>query len=83
MKIILELFATLSGHLPAGDRCGRVELDVEDGASVTDLIQRYRVPACRVQQVLVNGKPVPPSERSRRRLREGDELAVLQPAAGG
>jgi len=33
--------------------------------------------------IFVNGSPVTGSRRFRRRLRDGDELAVLTPAGGG
>ena len=83
MKISLKLFASLADYLPAGSRENRIELDVEDGVSVADLIRRYQVPERSAHLVLVNGLFVPPAERPRRRLQEGDELAVWPPIAGG
>lgn len=83
MKISLKLFASLADYLPAGSRENRIELDVEDGVSVADLIRRYQVPERSAHLVLVNGLFVPPAERPWRRLQEGDELAVWPPIAGG
>ena len=83
MKIAFKLFASLSDHLPAGSRDNRIDLDVDDGVSVAELIRRYEVPERNAHLVLVNGLFIPPAERSRRLLREGDEVAVWPPIAGG
>jgi len=83
MKVTFKLFASLSDYLPAGTRDNRIELEVEDGVAVGELIARYRVPQRSAHLVLVNGVFVPPAERAQRRLREGDELAVWPPIAGG
>lgn len=83
MKIAFKLFASLSDYLPAGSRNNRIELDVEEGVSVAELIRRYQVPERSAHLVLVNGNFIPPAERPRHRLQEGDELAVWPPIAGG
>lgn len=83
MRIAFKLFASLSDYLPAGSRDNRIDLDVDEGVSVAELIRRYEVPERNAHLVLVNGLFIPPVERSRRRLQEGDEVAVWPPIAGG
>lgn len=83
MKIAFKLFASLSDYLPAGSRDNRIELDVEEGVTVGELIRRYQVPERSAHLVLVNGLFIPPAQRLRHRLKPGDEVAVWPPIAGG
>ena len=83
MKIVFKLFASLSDYLPPERKGNRLELEVEAGTTVAELIRRYRVPERSAHLVLVNGHFVPAAERAKRHLQEGDELAIWPPIAGG
>jgi len=84
MKITLKLFASLAAHLPAEARSRhRIELDVDPGATVADLIRRQGIPPGQCAIVLVDGVWVAPPERPARVLAEGEVLAIWPPVAGG
>ena len=87
MHITFKVFATLRDHLPAQDSRGgprgEVAVDVPDGTSVQSVIDQFNMPRPLVHLVLVNGNYIPPAERPRHRLRDGDALAVWPPIAGG
>lgn len=84
MKITLKLFASLATHLPAEARSRhRMELEVEPGATVADVIRRQGIPLGQCAIVLVDGVWVAPREWSARVLAEGEALAIWPPVAGG
>lgn len=84
MRVRLKLYAMLSDYLPAEARkTNTLELDEPADTTVASLIDRYQLPGKWVQLVLVNGVFVPQEERTQRRLKEGDVLAIWPPIAGG
>jgi len=83
MRVAFKLFASLTDYLPPERDGNRIELDVDEGITVSELIARFRVPEGRAHLVLVNGHFVPPAARAAHRLGDGDELAVWPPIAGG
>ena len=84
MKVTLKLFASLERHLPPEARAShRVELDVEPGTTIVDLVRRQRVPEELCAIVLVDGAWVSRQDRARRVLAEGEVLAIWPPVAGG
>jgi sulfur carrier protein ThiS len=84
MKVTVKLFASLAVHLPAEARSlHRIELEVEPGTTVLDLIQRQGVPPGQCAIVLVDGTWVAPAARGARELAEGEVLAIWPPVAGG
>lgn len=84
MQITLKLYASLTDYLPPDQRAGnRVGLDVAPGATVSMVIEPFKLPMKLVHLVLINGHYVPPEERGSRALVEGDVLAIWPPIAGG
>lgn len=83
MRVVFKLFASLSDLLPAERRGNLVDIDVVPDTTVGDLITRYRVPEKSAHLVLVNGHYIAPAARSTHVLKEGDELAIWPPIAGG
>lgn len=83
MKVAFKLFASLTDYLPPERKGNRLELEVDEGTTVAELIARFRVPERSAHLVLVNGVFVPPEKRAACALAEGDELAVWPPIAGG
>jgi len=84
MRIHVRLFASLRDRLPMADR-GRREVELDDQASVADLIEWLEIPDALAQIVLVDGLQEPRSreERARRILKDGQTVSIFPPIAGG
>lgn len=82
MRVVFKAYASLMRYLPSSARNQQVEVDVPEDASPLTLLERFNVPDTAIQLVLVNGVFVPPEGRHLP-LREGDEVAVWPPIAGG
>lgn len=84
MRITFKLFATLQDYLPPeGRKTNALTLDLEDGTTVDQMVERFSLPRKLVHLVLIDGNFVPPAERAGRVLREGETLAIWPPVAGG
>lgn len=84
MNITLKLFATLTDYLPAESRYTNVvELDVNIGTTIGQIIEQYHLPPKWVHLVLVNGVYIAPGDRAAKELIKGDVLAIWPPIAGG
>ncbi|MDO8284775.1 MAG: MoaD/ThiS family protein [Rhodoferax sp.] len=84
MHITLKLFASLTDYLPpAAKYTNFVELEVADGATITQVTEPYQLPQKLVHLVLVNGHYIAPEQRASKVLLEGDVLAIWPPIAGG
>ena len=77
MKIKVELFGFLADYGPEGKDEFQVDLDGE--ATVGQLMERIAFPSDVPLLVLVNGQRVEVSCS----LKEGDEVFVFSPVAGG
>jgi sulfur carrier protein ThiS len=84
MKVTFKLFATLQDYLPPeGKKTNALTLELEEGTSVQQIIERFALPEKLVHLVLIDGSFVPPAQRDSRILVEGDTLAIWPPVAGG
>jgi molybdopterin synthase sulfur carrier subunit len=84
MDITFKLFATLTDYLPpAARRSNVLNMEVDDGMTIAQIIEPFGMPEKLVHLVLVNGTFVPPEDRASKVLIDGDVLAVWPPVAGG
>jgi len=88
VKITFKLFAMLSDHLPqqvdGNARNGNaIELEVAEGTTVQQLVDRFNLPAKLVHLVLIDGRFIPKEARDARALADGETLAIWPPIAGG
>lgn len=83
MRIRFKLFASLTDLLPPERKSNVVELEIDEGTSVQQMIDRYRIPPRSAHLVLLNGVYLAPGQRAATLLSEADELAIWPPIAGG
>ena len=84
MKVTLKLYATLTDHLPDEARKSNAfELELDAGTTPAQVIAKHKLPLKLCHLVLIDGVFVPPAERAKRALAEGETLAIWPPIAGG
>lgn len=84
MRITFKLFAMLQDYLPAeGRQDNALRVDLQDGTTILQVIERFGVPVQSCHLVLIDGNFVQPTERGTRALKEGETLAIWPPIAGG
>jgi molybdopterin converting factor small subunit len=84
VKVQVRLFAGLRDRLPDVVR-GRADLDLADDCSLQELLDRLEIHEKQAQMVLVNGVQASRERGTRESLvlREGDDVAIFPPLAGG
>jgi sulfur-carrier protein len=84
VTVTLKLFASLAAHLPPDARARhRIDLDIEPGTTVLDVIRQQHIPENLCAIVLIDGAWVARPDRASRSLAEGQVLAIWPPVAGG
>lgn len=74
MEIEIRLFASLRNY--ANDKS---KIELEDGAKVSDFIERIGVPPSEVAIILVNGRHAHQDQR----LHDGEAVSLFPAIAGG
>jgi sulfur carrier protein ThiS len=83
MKMQLKLYASLTKFLPEGSANHTAELDVDEGMTATQVIEKMQLPKEACFLVLLDGIYLTPEERDVRPIREGEALSIWPPIAGG
>jgi sulfur carrier protein ThiS len=79
MRISVKLIATYRELLPEGTKGNKIEIDIPEGASVSDVLAQFNVPQDESSVIVVNGLTVPLATV----LAEGDEVSAFSAVAGG
>jgi sulfur carrier protein ThiS len=84
MQITFKLYANLTDFLPVDRRhSNQMQLEVDPGATISQIIAPFQLPMAMVHLVLINGRYIAPELHSQQTLQDGDVLAIWPPIAGG
>ena len=83
VTIEFKHFAGLMVYLPPGTTDHGVSIEVADGTTIPELIDRFKVPTEKAHLVVCNGVIIHRTRREQVQLREGDVIAMWPPVAGG
>ena len=79
MKIEVKLFANFREYLPPGSEKYSCRLDLEEGTTIGQTLERLKIPLDIPMIALVNGLHGTFEDR----LNPGDVLSIFPPVAGG
>ncbi len=83
MKIKLKLFAMLEERLPPGSDDNTMELEVPEGTTASQIVDRMKIPRAMATLAMVDGVHLTPAAFERQALHAGETLAIFPPIAGG
>lgn len=79
MKINVKLIATYQKLLPVGTNGNTLEIEVPDGATISQVISRFGVPLDETSVIVLNGLTVDLNAP----VSEGDTVSAFSAIAGG
>jgi molybdopterin synthase sulfur carrier subunit len=79
MKVVVKLFANFREYLPAGSEKYSCALELAEGTTVGQVLERLKIPESMPLISLVNGI----HGKTEDPLHPGDVLSVFPPVAGG
>lgn len=79
MKVEVRLFANFREYLPPGSEKYSCALELEEGATIGQVLAKLRIPESLPMVPLVNGIHRQPDDP----LQPGDVLSIFPPVAGG
>jgi molybdopterin converting factor small subunit len=83
VTIEFKLFASLMIYLPSGTEGHSVFVDVPEGATISEVIDRFHVPTEKAHLAVCNGVIIHRADRDSREVNDGDVIALWPPVAGG
>ncbi len=79
MQVEVKLFANFQDYLPPGSKKYGLSLEVEEGTTICQLLQKFKIPESLPMITLVNGI----HQNFEYIVNPGDVLSVFPPVAGG
>lgn len=79
MKVYVKLFALLRDHHPGPNRSLPLEVELPEGALVSDLVPRLNLPAKLVRNAFINNATAALTTE----LKDGDRINLFPPVVGG
>ena len=83
MIVKVKLFAMLRDRLPPDSDGESMDVELPDGATPQDVIDRLQIPPRMAHLVMIEGRHLLPAEVRERLLQPGEVLAIFPPIAGG
>lgn len=83
MIVKVRLFAVLKDRLPPGTEGEEMELEVPEGTTPQQIIDRLEIPPPLAHLMMIDGYHLLPDERRNRPIRQGEVLSIFPPIAGG
>jgi len=79
MKVEVKLFANFREYLPPGSEKYSCTLELEEGVTIGQILERLKIPTSQPMISLVNGI----HRKLEDPLQPGDVLSIFPPVAGG
>ena len=79
MKVEINLYATLTRYLPDNVRQSDQMMELSDGATVGELLQKLQIPPEKAKLVFLDGVHADAETV----LREGSRVGIFPPVGGG
>ena len=79
MKIKVRLYGTLGNHIPGFDPLKELLLEIPDGSTAGDLLDRLAIPRKKVGIISVDGSLA----KATKPLHSGNFVRIYRPLAGG
>ncbi len=79
MQVKVKLFATLRDYLPKDSDGRSCLMDIDEKTTIEQIIATFNIPEEIPKIILVNGL----NGTMEQTLKEGDELSIFPPVAGG
>ena len=83
MQISVTLFGGLRHYLPAGSSFNKCMVDIDDGASLAQLLEKLPVPSDKPYMVLLNDEKVADNSYGEITIQGEDAVVLLPPIKGG
>ncbi len=83
MEVSVTLFGGLRHYLPAGSSFNKCRINLEDGASLADLLKQLALPSNKPFMVLLNDEKVSDQNFEDVTVQGDDTVVLLPPIKGG